>query len=163
MGENPFSTVTFASALSTGSLRGMSTGASNKEIYRRFIDILFNEGRLDRLGELVAPDYVLHDAPPGTPAGPEAIRQVVTMFRAAFPDLKITIEDQVAEGDRVCSLATTRGTHRGTIFGIAATGRTIAMTGLTLVRITHGRVAESWVKNDVLGLMNQLKGGAAAA
>jgi steroid delta-isomerase-like uncharacterized protein len=140
----------------------MSTTQKNKEIYRQFIDIAFNAGRLDRLGELVTPDYTFHDAPPGTPRGPDAIRQVVTMFRAAFPDLKITIEDQIAEEDKVCSRATTRGTHRGTIFGIAATGRAVVMTGLTLVRIADGRVAESWAKNDVMGLMNQLRGSAAA-
>jgi predicted ester cyclase len=136
----------------------MSTAEENKAVYRRFIETLFNEGRLERLGELVDPDYVFHDAPPGTPQGPDAIREVVTMFRAAFPDLKITIEDQVAEGDKVCSRATTRGTHRGPIFGIAPTGRAIAMSGLTLVRIAGGRVAESWVKNDVAGLLTQLRG-----
>jgi steroid delta-isomerase-like uncharacterized protein len=135
----------------------MSTTEQNKAAYRRFIDVAFNEGRLERLGELITPNYVFHDAPPGTPPGPDAIRQVVTMFRGAFPDLKITIEDQIAEGDEVCSRATTRGTHRGTIFGISATHRVVTMTGLTLVRIVDGRVAESWVKNDVMGLMKQLQ------
>ncbi|HEX7127034.1 MAG TPA: ester cyclase [Thermodesulfobacteriota bacterium] len=92
----------------------------------------------------------------GTPGGPDAIRQVVTTFRAAFPDLRITIEDQVAEGDKVCSRATTRGTHRGAIFGIEPTGRSVTMTGPTLVRIVDGHLVESWVKNDVIGLMRQL-------
>ncbi len=135
----------------------------NKAIYRRFIQEVFNEGQLDKLDELLSPAYVFHDAPPGTPEGPEAIRQVVTMFRNAFPDLTITFEDQIAEGDKVCSRTTTRGTHKGTIFGIPPTGKTITMPGLTLVTIADGRVKESWVKNDVLGLMNQLGAGAAAA
>jgi len=78
------------------------------------------------------------------------------MFRAGFPDLTITIEDQVAEGDLVCTRSTTHGTHHGTIFGIPPTGNTVAMPGLTLVRIVAGRVAESWVKNDVQALMSQL-------
>lgn len=138
----------------------MNLAEQNKAAYRRFIDVAFNEGQLGRLDELVTPNYVFHDAPPGTPAGPDAIRQVVTMFRAAFPDLKITIEDQIAEGEKVCSRATTRGTHRGAIFGISPTNRVVTMTGLTLVRVVDGRIAESWVKNDVMGLMNQLRAAA---
>ena len=134
----------------------------NKAVYRRYIQELFNEGRLDRLDELLSPSYVYHDAPPGTPPGREAIRQVVSMFRAAFPDLTITIEDQVAEGDMVCSRTVTRGTHRGTLFGIPATGNVVAMRGMTFVRIVDGRVAESWVNNDVMGLMSQLGAGAAS-
>jgi len=135
----------------------MNTLEHNKAQYRRFIDVIFNEGRIDQLPEFVTSNYVLHDGPPGTPPGAEAIRQIVTQFRAAFPDLKITIEDQVAEGDKVCSRATTRGTHRGTMFGIPPTGRAVAMSGLTLVRFVDGRVSDSWVKNDVAGLMAQLR------
>src|SRR5450432_3910313 len=106
------------------------TTAQNKAVYRRFIQEAFNEGRLDALDSLLAPTYVLHDAPPGAPSGPHAVAAVVSMFRAAFPDLAITIDELVAEGDTVCARATTRGTHRGTIFGLAPTGRTVAMTGL---------------------------------
>jgi steroid delta-isomerase-like uncharacterized protein len=131
----------------------------NKAVYRRFIEEVFNEGRLDVLDEVLSPSYVYRDAPPGTPPGPEGIMQVVSMFRAAFPDLKITIDDQVAEGDKVCSRTTMRGTHRGVIFGIPATGKAVTMTGLTMVRIADGRLVESWVKNDVMGLMSQLGAG----
>lgn len=95
----------------------------NKAIYRRFIQEVFNEGRVDLLHEVLSNSYVFHDAPPGTPSGPEGVKQIVTMFRAAFPDLKITIEDQVAEGDKVCSRSTMRGTHRGVIFGISGTAK----------------------------------------
>ena len=112
------------------------------------------------MDELLAPDYVFHDAPPGTPAGPEAIRQVVTMFRTAFPDLHIDIEAMVAEGDTVVVRATTRGTHQGPLLGVAPTGRRVAMAGLTMVTVRNGRVVESWVKNDVAGLMRQLTEGA---
>ncbi|MBD1853012.1 ester cyclase [Cyanobacteria bacterium FACHB-502] len=65
------------------------------------------------------------------------------MFRAAFPDLEITIDDQIAEGDKVCSRATTRGTHQGDIFGIPATGNVVTMTGMTIVRIVDDQIAES--------------------
>jgi steroid delta-isomerase-like uncharacterized protein len=133
----------------------------NKAIYRRFIQEVFNAGRLDLLPELLSPAYVYRDAPPGTPPGPEAIRQVVTMFRAALPDLEITIEEQIAERDLVCSRATTRGTHRGHLFGVPASGRKIEMAGLTIVRIVGDRLVESWVRNDVMSLMNQIAAGPA--
>ena len=78
------------------------------------------------------------------------------MFRTAFPDLKIVIEDLIAEGEMVAARSTLSGTHRGTIFGIAATGRTVKMPSLTMVRITDGLLCESWVRSDTVGLMNQL-------
>ena len=80
------------------------------------------------------------------------------MFRKAFPDLKIAIEELVAEGDKVCARATTRGTHKGTFFGIPGTGKAVTMSGLTMVRIVDGRIIESWVKNDVGSLMRQIGG-----
>jgi steroid delta-isomerase-like uncharacterized protein len=134
----------------------------NKAIYRRYIQQVFNEGRVDLLNELLAPSYVFHEAPPGTLPGAGGIKQVVSMFRAAFPDLEITIDDQIAEGDQVCSRATTCGTHQGEIFGIPATGKVVTMTGMTIVRIVDGRITDSWVKNDVMGLMNQLGAGSAS-
>lgn len=128
----------------------------NKALYRRFIQEAFNEGRLDRLGEFLAPSYVFRDAPPGMAPGPDAIRETVTLFRAGFPDLDITLEELVAEGDKVCARSMMRGTHRGTIFGLAPTGRKVAVAGMTMVRLVEGRLVESWVKNDVTGLMAQL-------
>ncbi len=134
----------------------------NKATYRRFIQEVFNEGHIDAVEELLSPEYVLHEAAPGTPPGREGVRQIVSTFRAAFPDLEITIEDQVAEEDKVCSLTTMRGTHRGSIYGVAGTGKKVSVTGLTMVRLVGGRIAESWVKNDVLGLMNQIGAGSKA-
>jgi steroid delta-isomerase-like uncharacterized protein len=128
----------------------------NKVVYRRFIDEIFNEGRLEKLDEVLAPSYIYHDAPEGTMPGTEGVKKVVTMFRAAFPDLKITIDDQVSEGDKVCSRTTMRGTHQGAIFGVPPTGKSVTMHGITMVRIADGRVFESWVKNDLMGLMRQL-------
>jgi steroid delta-isomerase-like uncharacterized protein len=128
----------------------------NKALYRRFLQEVFSDGRLDRLGKFLAPDYVFRDAPPGSPPGAEAIRQVVAMFRGAFPDLTIAVEAIVAEGDLVCVRATTRGTHQGAFFNIPPTGKAVAMAGMTMVRIADGKIAESWVKNDVAGLMRQI-------
>ena len=92
----------------------------NKAIYRKFIQRVFNEGRLDALDEFLAPSYVIRDAPPGTPPGAEGVKSVVSMFRGAFPDLEITLDDVIAEGDEVAARSTLRGTHRGVLFGVAA-------------------------------------------
>jgi steroid delta-isomerase-like uncharacterized protein len=138
----------------------LETTELNKETYRHFINEIFNSGRFEKLNEFLTADYFFQDAPPGTAPGRDGIRQTVTMFRSAFPDLKVSIDEQIAEDDKVCSLATTTGTHTGgPIFGIQATGKRVTMKGMTLVRIANGRVAESWVKNDVLGLITQLGAG----
>ena len=129
----------------------------NKAVYRRFIQGLFNEGRLDRLNDLVHPDYVLHNPPPGAPSGPAAIKYAVSMFQEGFPDLEITLDELIAEEDLLAARSTFRGTHKGTIFGIAPTGTPVTMPGLTMVRVSEGRISESWVRNDILGLMNQIK------
>ena len=128
----------------------------NKAIYQRFIHEVFNEGRFDRLDAFLSPAYVYRDAPPGTPPGADGIKQIVSMFRAAFPDLRITIEQQVAENDYVCSRTTMCGTHRGDLFGILATGNPVAVSGMTMVQVVDGRLVESWVKNDFMGLIKQL-------
>lgn len=131
----------------------------NKSTYRRFIKEVFNEGRLEAVEQYLSPNYVFHGAPAGTTPGRDGVKQIVSAFRAAFPDLEISIEDQVAEDDKVCSRVTTHGTHKGNLFGVAPTGRSITMTGLTMVHVVGGRITESWVKNDVIGLLNQLGAG----
>jgi steroid delta-isomerase-like uncharacterized protein len=134
-----------------------TTIEQNKKLYCRFLDEVFNQGRMETADELLSQSYVFHDASPGVPEkGPTAVKQAASMFRSAFPDLKISIEELVAEDDKVCARATTRGTHRGAIFGIPPTGRTVSITGLTMVRIADGQITDSWVKNDVVGLLRQL-------
>ena len=139
----------------------MSTD-QNKTVYRRFLEQGFNQGRLDVVDEVLSPSYVNRDAPPGSPSGPEGVKQIINTFRAAFPDLQITIEELVAEGDKVCARSTMRGTHRGVLFGLAPTGKAVAMAGLTMVTVVDGRLVESYVRNDVAGLMSQLGAGAPA-
>jgi steroid delta-isomerase-like uncharacterized protein len=148
--------------LTTTGSRDLMVNDRNKAVYRRFIWEVFNQGRLATLDEVLSPSYVYRDAPPGTPSGPEGIKEIVSMFRAGFPDLEITIDEQVAEGDLVCSRTTMRGTHRGILLGIPGTGKAVTMTGLTMVRIIDGRLVESWVKNDVMGLMSQLGAGSSS-
>lgn len=128
----------------------------NKAISRRFIEA-FNAGDYDTITSIVADGYVSHD-----PASPEEIRGAAALqaqiegYRAAFPDLTLTIEQQIAEGDYVASRWTGRGTHRGELLGVAATGRQATATGITIDRIENGKIAETWENWDTLGLLQQL-------
>ena len=132
----------------------MST-EENKALVRRLIEEAWNEGNLATIDEILSPDYVLHIDAPGPP-GREGYKQDVTMHRTAFPDLRFTIEDMVAEGDKVVLRATLRGTHKGEYIGIAPTGKQITLTAISIRRIEGGQIAEEWVELDMLGLMQQL-------
>ncbi|MBX6342275.1 MAG: ester cyclase [Thermomicrobiaceae bacterium] len=134
----------------------MSTEA-NKAIVRRFVEEVQNRGDPGALDELVAPDYVNHSAPPGMPAGREGLKQITEMFRRAFPDGGMTIENMVAEGDRVATRKTFRGTHQGDLMGIAPTGRTVTIGLIDVVRLAGGQVVESWSQGDDLGLLRQVR------
>jgi len=129
---------------------------ANKALYREFIEEIFNHGRLEKLNDFLSPSYQLRDSAPGTPAGPQSVAGIVKLFRSAFPDINISIEEQIAEGDLVSSLTTTSGTHRGPVFGVQPTNRRINVPGLTMVRVVDGRIMESWVKNDTVALLKQL-------
>lgn len=134
----------------------MSDIEQNKALYRRFIQEIFNEGRLERVGEFTAPNYRVRDLPPGTPDGVETLKQIVSLFRAGFPDLSVTLDEVIGEGDTVAARATTRGTHKGKIFNVEPSGNKIAVSGLTMVKIENGKLVESCVKNDMQALMAQL-------
>lgn len=107
--------------------------------------------------ELIATNYIDHDKRPDLVArDPESFKQVVTMLLTAFPDLRVTIEDQIAEGDKVASRFTMRGTHKGEFMGIAPTGRQVTFTGIGIRRIAGGKLVEIWMNMDDLGMMQQL-------
>jgi steroid delta-isomerase-like uncharacterized protein len=104
-----------------------------------------------------APNYVGHDATlPHDLRGPEEFKQFVRMYRSAFPDLVLTVEDQIAEGDRVVTRFTARGTHRGDLMGIPPTGKRVAVTGISIDRISNGKSVESWTNYDLMSMMQQL-------
>ena len=129
---------------------------ANKALVRRFIEEVLAGGDFAVLAELTAPACVDHAPPPGQPSGPAGIAPLVIVWRAAFPDLAITIEDLIAEGDQVVVHATLRGTHRGDFFGLPPTGRTVAVGGLARYRLSSGRIVERWAIVDTLGLLEQL-------
>ena len=126
----------------------------NKAIVRRFIGQAFNAGDLAAIDELVASDYVLHVAP--EVRGPEGMKHFVTMYRTAFPDYTCTIDDQIAEADKVVTRWTARGTHEGELMGITPTGNRVEITGITIDRIEGGKTVETWDHYDALGMMQQL-------
>ena len=129
----------------------------NKEKTRRFLEEAFNEGNLSVVDELFASDYVLHDpANPEEIRGPEGIKQFVQMYRSAFPDTHITVEDQIAEGDEVVTRWTGRGTHQGELFGVAPSGNQVELSGITISRFEGDKIAEDWTNSDTLGLMQQI-------
>jgi steroid delta-isomerase-like uncharacterized protein len=130
--------------------------AENKAIYRRFVEEGFNQGNLDLFDELIAPDFVNHSAPPGVPPTREGWKQMAAMFRAAFPDMHLHIEDEIAEGDQITIRFTGHGTHRGELMGIPATGKEVNFNGISIARIAGGKIVERWEEFDMMGMMVQL-------
>jgi len=128
----------------------------NKAMVRRLMEV-WNTGDVAVLDEVIAADAVSHD--PSTPdmgAGPEGVKRLMTMYRAAFPDITFTVEDQVADGDMVATRWTSYGTHRAALMGIPPTGKSATVTGMQIDRFAGGKIAETWVNWDTMGLMRQL-------
>ena len=132
----------------------MST-EQNKTIVRRIFDEIVNKGNLGVADELLAADYVNHDFPAPAP-GAEGFKLVTTMFRSAFPDIVVTLEDEFAEGDKVVTRGVFAGTHTGEFMGIPATRRKVTIKYLDIWRLENGKAKENWVQMDLLGLMQQL-------
>jgi predicted ester cyclase len=129
----------------------------NKAVSRRVVEELFNEGNLDAADELFTSDYVCYVAGFEDLHGVEGMKGFAGMYRQAFPDLKETIEDQVAEGEKGVTFFRARGTHTGETeaFG-PPTGNRIDMTGMVMDRVAGGKIAESRIVFDALGMMHQL-------
>ena len=129
---------------------------ANKAVVRRFVGEVLAQGNFAALNALAAPDCLDHAAPPGHPSGLVAISHLVVLWHAAFPDLQITIEDLLGEGEKVAVRATLRGTHRGDFFGVLPTGRQVTVTALELYCLAGGKIVERWAVVDTLGLLHQL-------
>ena len=127
----------------------------NKKIARQVFEEVQSKGNLALVDQIVADDFVGH-TPPNDIHGPEGARQFDLMLRGAFPNLKVTVEDQIAEGDRVATRWIFRGTHQGDFMGMPPTGRQVTMSGMTIFRVANGKLVEGWNRPDLLGLMQQL-------
>ena len=131
--------------------------AQNKAVMRRIYEEFWNQGNFDAMDEIVSPDYVLHvPTPPGAPSGRKGLQWVIQMYRAAFPDIHVQIEDQLAEGDKVMTRITIQGTHQGQFMQIPPTNKEVLFTAIVVTRFKDGRNVEGWGELDRFGLMQQL-------
>jgi steroid delta-isomerase-like uncharacterized protein len=130
---------------------------SNKNAVRRLFEEVWNKDQQRVADELFAPNYTHHDSStPDVGRGPESEKKRVTLYRNAFPDIRLTVEDLIAEGETVTARWSCHGTHKGDLNGIAATGRQFTISGISIARFTNGKISEGWVNWDALGMMQQL-------
>ena len=130
--------------------------AENEAVVRRAFDEIA-QGNLDVADEIIAPEYVRHDLAGGPDAhGPDGVKRLIAGLRTAFPDIKTTIEDIFADGEKVVVRFSVRGTHSGSFMGIAPTGREATWRGVNIYRVSGGRIRETWQLADGLGLLRQL-------
>jgi steroid delta-isomerase-like uncharacterized protein len=128
----------------------------NKSIVRRWIEEGWNKGNLAVVDQVYAPNFIQHEPPPMQVNSSQALKQYVGAYLAAFPDLHFTIEDLVAEGDKVVWRFTSTGTQTGPFMGIPITNKTGKISGLVEFRLENSRIVEAWVNIDSLGLLQQL-------
>ena len=130
----------------------------NKALLRRAVEEVFSaQGDVDVADEIFAPDYVgMNPTDPQAVRGPEGVKELANMYRSAFPDVRLIIEEQVAEGDKVVTRWIAYGTHQGEMMGIAPTGNQVRVEGITISHIQEGKIVQEWELFDTLGLMQQL-------
>jgi steroid delta-isomerase-like uncharacterized protein len=130
---------------------------ANKALARRWWEALNQGNAIDLIDEVYAADYVMHDPSlPEPVSGTDGVREFIASISAGFPDAHYTVEDLVAEGDRVVQRVTVRGTHQGEFLGVPATGTEVEVWLVVISRVAGGKIAEEWQLVDSLGLMQQL-------
>ena len=132
----------------------MSTNA--KETTRRFYEEIINQKNVQAIDRFCTADFVDHTPPPGRKGSLDATRQQFLELVTAFPDLRMTVQDQIAEGDRVVNRMLVRGTHKGEYMGMPGSGKTVEIGGIDIVRMVDGKAAERWGYFDELALMQQI-------
>jgi steroid delta-isomerase-like uncharacterized protein len=129
----------------------------NKEIIRTLAEDVIARGDLERVADIFAPTYAPHDpSNPSRRGGVEGAREFIAMLHAGMSDVRYSIEDLTAEGDRVVYRWTLQGTHTGVFMGVPPSGRTIRVTGMDMFRLVNGKIVESWASADALGMLQQL-------
>jgi steroid delta-isomerase-like uncharacterized protein len=128
---------------------------ANKSVVRRFYAAV-NGGDLDALDELVSEDYQTHPPLPGQPPGRDGLKYILGVFATGFPDVQLTVEDMIAEGDRVAARWTARGTHNGPFFGVPPTGRQAQFGGTDIFRVEGGKLVEAWHIEELLSILIQI-------
>jgi steroid delta-isomerase-like uncharacterized protein len=135
---------------------GQNLAEKNVTLVQQFFEEVWNKGNLSLVDELLAQDYEDHNQPPGAARGHKGYKATVSMFRSGFPDIQFTLDQVLAEGDRLAIRLTGHGTHKGNFMGIPATGKQVSFGGMTFLRMQDGKVAERWGISDIPGLMQQL-------
>jgi predicted ester cyclase len=133
----------------------MST-EDNKALVRRFYEEVINKKKTAAIDEFIDLNQVDHAAPPGIPGGIEGAKQTITMYLTAFPDLHFTVEEMIADQDKVVARITARGTHQGRFMSIPPTGKQVTVTAIEIIRTAGGKFVEHWLEMDTLGLLQQL-------
>jgi steroid delta-isomerase-like uncharacterized protein len=128
----------------------------NKALAQRFYEEVFNKKNVDVIDELFAPDFVDHNAMPGQAPGTNGIKDVFAALFRGLPDLRITIQELVAERDIVVARFSGTATHTGELMGAAPTGKTVTMRGMDMIRIKNGKAIEVWHEGDDAVMMMQL-------
>jgi steroid delta-isomerase-like uncharacterized protein len=129
----------------------------NKSIVYRWVEGGWNEGNLALVDELYTADYMIHDpSTPDFPGGQAAFKQFVANLQTGYPDIHVTIEDMMAEGDKVVWRWRITGTHTGELMGIPPTGKSIKISGIVISRFANGKWAEDYVNWDTLGMLQQI-------
>jgi len=129
---------------------------ANKALFRRFVDEVMNSHNPHQVDQLIGEIWTDHNPPLEGPQGREGMKQMMAAFFSAFPDLNVTIDQLIAEGDIVAGRMTTTGTHQGEFMGINATGERITISETHMIRIENGMAVEHWGNSDDLGMMQQL-------
>jgi steroid delta-isomerase-like uncharacterized protein len=132
------------------------TTAKNKAIVLSSLEELYNKGNLDSADEFYAGDYIWHNVSGPDVHGSEGMKQHVANVRTAFPDIHITADDMIAEGDKVVTRWTIAATHKGEVAGYPPTDSSVLFTGILISRIADGKIVEDWENSDVFGLMQQI-------
>lgn len=130
--------------------------ASNKAVIQAFIEEILNQQQLDRTNDLVKQDFAELDPLPGQAQGREGLKAILQVLWSAFPDMHWNVLEMVGEDDKVVTRFTWTGTHRGTFLGISATGRSVEVKGVVIDRLEDGKMADSRILMDIMGLMQQL-------
>lgn len=131
----------------------------NKQLIRRWFEEVWNKGRAEAIDEMIGDDCVVHglaDATGNPVRGPDEYRAFYAQFRQAFPDIVVTVEDTIAEGDLVAARCSVRGKHGGDGLGIAATQSPVEFTGITIVRWKDGKIVEAWNNFDFMTMYRQV-------
>jgi steroid delta-isomerase-like uncharacterized protein len=133
-----------------------STGGDNNIVARRFGEEVWGKGDMQVADDVLAEDFVEHNPAPGQPPGREGHKQVLKLWRAAFPDLTLTVNDVFTAGDKVALRWTAQGTHAANLMGMPATGRDVTLTGIDILRVVNGKIVERWGEFNGIEMLQQL-------